>query len=86
MSILISLNGDSPQTIIDTRAKAMEHMRALDEAMRDAAPHGRNYATNLEYLAARQVYDNLHRAMHEATRMWVEDTTAAYAAKSRRAK
>lgn len=84
MSILVSLNGDSPQTILDTRAEAMKHMRALDIAMREAAPHGRNYASNLEYLAARAVYDNLQHAMNQMTRQWVEDSTAAYAYKSRR--
>lgn len=84
MSIFISLNGDTPETILNTRAEAMKHMRALDIAMRDAAPHGRNYATHLEYLAARQVYDNLQHAMNQMTRQWVEDSTAAYAYKSRR--
>lgn len=86
MSILISLNGDAPQTIIDTRAEAMSALRALDIAMRGAVPHGRNYASNLEYLQARQVYDNLQHAMNQMTRQWVEDSTAAYSEKTRRSK
>lgn len=82
MGIFISLNGDSAQDIISTRADATAAVRILDETMRAAAPHGRNYRTNLEYLAARAVYDNLQHAMNEVVRMWTADATAAYAYKS----
>lgn len=84
MGILINLNGDAPQTILDSRKKATAALRALDEAMRDAVPHGRNYAQHADYLSARQVYNNLQHAMNEAVRVWTEDATAAYKAKEKR--
>jgi uncharacterized protein YukE len=84
MSILINLNGDAPQSILDARRKASEALRALDEAMRDAAPHGRNYATQTDYLEARQIYNNLQHAMSDVQKMWNEDSRAAYQAKERK--
>lgn len=84
MGILINLNGDTPQTILDSRKKASAAMRALDEAMRDSVPHGRNYVDQAEYMRARQIYNILQHAMHEAEKMWTEDAIAAQKAKEKR--
>ena len=45
MRFKINLNGDAPRTLKDQYRAVHEAARALDKALAESMPHGRNYQT-----------------------------------------
>ena len=53
---VISLNGDTAQTLLDNALAAREAIEAACAAMAAAMPHGRNFPSHEKYVAARDAH------------------------------
>ncbi|WNL50770.1 hypothetical protein RPALISO_183 [Ruegeria phage RpAliso] len=73
---IVNINGDTPDTLKKNHLKVVRAARALEEALREAAPNGRNYQFEGGPEEFEKDREEMHAMIRSAvdTQRWAENT------------